>query len=51
VIIHRSCIEKWYNMNRLKEESKDATAWRCPGCLFIMVEPPPAYRCYCKKSN
>lgn len=41
LILHESCVSKWY-------ESKEEE-WRCPGCMFVFLEAPDPYSCFCGK--
>jgi hypothetical protein len=106
VILHRSCVKKWYETQKVQDEnlvrealaqaravaeaaasasagsfgsrssnssSSSASlsalsrslsqagistplpsvaqfAWRCPGCLYLQVDEPEPYQCFCGKS-
>ena len=47
IILHLKCIKRWFETNRA--QSLGDTSFRCPGCMFVRVEPPGDYVCFCGK--
>jgi len=58
IILHHSCVDKWYQSQQQHQRPQHAPAsdadaagaeWRCPGCMYVFTESPAPYACFCGK--